>query len=350
MNFPVTHYELMMKTNIDTMTTEIVNDLYKFFGNKELDFLDFGDKLLKRYPEYMGMHSVIGGSSQITFAACMLYHIWRMKANKEKIYYFSRQLCNMLIATRVNIDFSFINPPFEEFFLAIDQDEIMITDGGRISTGKTLPVKGMYINFRKDNDGIRKLRVLATANNSEQDEDINYQFNWSIRDTGNVEEIMETNIDSLLKGNIINLDDNLKNLENIKSIYKFVINCILYLTSKDADLFPFRPDRHLITTKNPKKLKKQIQASKNTVEYPYVRVGFNLSYDTDPSVNQGGRITIQFSVKGHWREQWYGSEKDNTRIQKPIWIMPFVKGKDFADGIHKKMLVEEPVIKSENMV
>jgi hypothetical protein len=37
-------------------------------------------------------------------------------------------------------------------------------------------------------------------------------------------------------------------------------------------------------------------------------------------------LSVRFIVRGHWRNQWYPSEGRN----KPIWIMPYVKGPDGA--------------------
>lgn len=37
-------------------------------------------------------------------------------------------------------------------------------------------------------------------------------------------------------------------------------------------------------------------------------------------------VSVRFIVRGHWRNQWYPSEGRN----KPIWIMPYVKGPDGA--------------------
>ena len=42
---------------------------------------------------------------------------------------------------------------------------------------------------------------------------------------------------------------------------------------------------------------------------------------------EGGYLTVQFLVRGHWRNQWYPS----LREHRQIWIAPYVKGPEGAE-------------------
>jgi hypothetical protein len=50
----------------------------------------------------------------------------------------------------------------------------------------------------------------------------------------------------------------------------------------------------------------------------------------DPSFNdsegEGGHLSCQFVVRGHWRNQWYSS----LQAHRQIWIAPFIKGPEGA--------------------
>ena len=50
----------------------------------------------------------------------------------------------------------------------------------------------------------------------------------------------------------------------------------------------------------------------------------------------------RFVVSGHWREVWHGSHTDpaRPRVQRPQWILPFVKGADGAPLVMRDRVVK----------
>ena len=55
---------------------------------------------------------------------------------------------------------------------------------------------------------------------------------------------------------------------------------------------------------------------------------------------EGDEREVQWShrwvVQGHWRNQWYGSEK----VHRQIWIAPFIKGPDDKPIVFKRRAFE----------
>ena len=62
--------------------------------------------------------------------------------------------------------------------------------------------------------------------------------------------------------------------------------------------------------------------------------------DVDAGESEGGHLTVQFIVRGHWRNQPYGSAGE--KVHRQIWISPYVKGPEDAP-FHKTTRVFELV-------
>lgn len=130
-----------------------------------------------------------------------------------------------------------------------------------------------------------------------------------------------------------------------EKLFYFIVNCLLYTTSADADMEWDPAFRKLWDQR--KKAKKQHQID---------RINRNLAELGSPRKLLGGKIIIsrqdredymqsfrtgkttigvRFQVSGHWRQQWYGSEKTGNHRQQPKWIQPYWKGPEAAEVVNK---------------
>lgn len=331
-HFPITHYEAMWRTPECGNFREIIKLIISMMGKDPTDFLTFADKI-------MGIGATYGlmlnpESSNFDMAIRMTYHMWRVWATDERIYYVSPQLCEMLLHTKLTLDASFIQSPFEEVYLYTDQSGLTISD----HTG-TRPVRGVYINLRHESDGIRKLRFLATsgADGISKQLDVNHFACFLIPEHGRMEDIIDRQFQSYLENDaIFGGEDHPVALDKIADIFRFTVNLLLYITSAQADLESIKPKSYARMSE-----RKQ-RKYRSKAQLPFIYVGRSVKRPQGiVNVGSGTKITHKFWVSGHWRAQWKGSSKDDSRRQERIWIEPYVKGPDLAEGLSKKYIVKE---------
>lgn len=144
--------------------------------------------------------------------------------------------------------------------------------------------------------------------------------------------------------------------EGVLLLYRVLLNCILYLQSKDADIMAqLSPHRR---RKTPGEREKQghsagdePKASEES-ELNYDLVGANIAplvirrifvdnetTDTEARGEQAHlrKLAKPILVRGHWRNQPFGS---GLRERKIIWIRPFFKGPEMAEMVERPFLVE----------
>lgn len=326
MNFPITHYEYICRTH-GKHIPELVDNLMK---GKPTDFMVFGDEILKIPDNEWFWGSV--NENNIQLAVRMAYHMWRMRVNGNRIYYVPPHLCEMLFHTKLSIDVSFIQSPFEEIYLYVDQNELQISD----YTG-TRPIKGIYVNLHTESDGIRHLRFLATSGSEgiEENRDINYFACFSLPNHGTLEEAIDTQFKAYMENPDLNFKkDPTFQLSKVEDIVKFAVNILLYITSTNSDLVDVLPKQH-----HHKSLKKQRKYA-NKAQMSFIYVGQHIP---KPKGSEhfavGTKISHKFWVSGHWRGQWKGPKE--IQHQERIWIQPYIKGPDLAEGISKKYIVRD---------
>jgi hypothetical protein len=341
-DFPITHYEYTMKHPVIKMD-EHVNLIIKHLGKDPIDFKIFGDWFVQHTKTNSIMASLM---SNYTMAANLLYHCWRMKCCDEKIFFINKNLIHMLANTTVNMKASDLMPPFEEFYLYLDQEDLTIQDMDR---GPIKPVNGIYVNIRKDNcDGIRKMRLILTSGSVgiETGNDVNYFTQFQLIDNANLETCIQNMFDRINDGTMHIFDMSDINRDAMIKSFSLVANIILYISSKDSDIFPFKPKTIPLFKKSERKMKKAIQKSMRTCEKPIILVGYNFpDLATTDSHGKSFSISYCFDVRGYWKGQWKGSitnpgEIGNERRKEIIFVQPYKKGKDFVETINKKYIVQ----------
>lgn len=353
--FPITHYEAMM----NSLYGNAINALFeRMDSHRNADYLPFIDALIKEMESVLvdnddedrlaigieALNRIMSSQESLNLMGNMLWHCWQMRNNGERIYYVSKELCHRLIHTRVNVNCEYIKAPFDEIYVCLDQNEIMIDD--RIDDTMR-PMRGMYIGLKKESCGKTRMRIMATSGGTgiENHSDINYHYVLDIPDSdATVEDAINTMMDDLDGGKIKVFSLTEINRKMIQDSFKMAVNVLLYITSRDADMFPLRPDKFSIAAgkkSNPAKAKKLLDKIGRFAQYPFIMVGANIPPLESEAISSrsGGSITCMFTVSGHWRWQWKGPK--DIQKQEHIWIAPYTKGKGLIEGLHKKYIVEE---------
>jgi len=178
-------------------------------------------------------------------------------------------------------------------------------------------IVGAYITLSERNIKILSVLFIQTTKNPEhppihQFSLLNYTFDKNTDICEKIHEINSAPEPTQHYGN-----DLLNNLMDI------ILNTILYITIEDADVVYKKRSKN---QKVPKKKKK------DRIPDDYSVIGSNIVIDkTIPQITYLGeslsdeqvRTTHSWFVRGHWRNQPYGS---NRSQYKKIWIEPHIKG------------------------
>jgi len=343
-NLPITHYEKALS----------------FFNNYEISFKEIFKSINEKFgrtPKYDDFYFFVKPSSfsskqkEAEFAnqVNILYHFYYMYYNGEKIYYVTPELTLKLAQTSLNIDTYFLKSPFSEIFIVIDKNMFFIDD----IDGTVHPIQGFYVNFREEH-GVKYFRIMAVALLESTKEipfnDSTFYFRFELNE-GKTKEAIKTYLDNLLKTQMTSIiaTKGIRNFQHIEEFSNFVFNALLYITSRDADLKVEQPEdieSKLKNLKSKSKINKLLKRSQKVSAKTIIVAGSSIKNSSDfenfkktGSINQW-KLNYKIKVSGHWRKQWYGSEKDNSKRQEIIWVSDYEKGPDFANEIKKPYIVK----------
>jgi hypothetical protein len=167
-----------------------------------------------------------------------------------------------------------------------------------------------------------------------------FLFDYHNDDTVNSEELFrqidEEEVSSLSQRKITDA-----NRRDSRNILTALFNFLLYLSiSEDRRVVP-APDylKRLEKLQNPKKRRRLMKEMEHQTIYRYTYIGGNYETKVEEVVGGSGEaLDHKVLVRGHWRHQWTGRQRDEegNRIpgtsQKLIWIEPYWKGPDVQDG------------------
>jgi len=325
--YPITHYEYILRDPKKYLGYDI-NQFINLMGFKEFDFLDF-KKMAEQNEMFRYFFINSAGkydNTQGNMAIRMIYHALRLKTYGEKIYYISREVCDLLLDTRLTIDAEFLESPFKEIYLYTDQDHFKIKD----STG-SMPMKGVYISLQVESDGKKKLRFFVTsgANGIDEMKDVNYHACFVIpNDGGDLKEICDHNLKKYnhkLSDSGYKIED-----ETLSDIFRFCVNALIYIGCRNANLshiIPLSLQRAIAGKKSPGKIKKIERRLEKSAQCPFIYVTHNWGEKEDREARRDGRkLDHEVLVSGHWRGVWVGSKSDGTRRSEVRRIASYIKG------------------------
>jgi hypothetical protein len=276
------------------------------------------------------------------------FHLYHMKQSGEKIYYVTPEISSALAGTSLNFDAHFLRSPFREIFVQIDPGLFKFHD----VDGCTVPVHGFYVYLR-DFEDHKHLRILACSQLKPTPDipynDATFYFRIQIGLHGKVQEQVHDFVEDHIRINKSGLArfGSVRNIDYLEDFATFVINTLMYITSKNPDLTEYLPvdaAERLSNIKSIAKRRKFEQRMGRTSSQRIIIIGAShQNKDIEDNKKAGGigawKLQNKVRVSGHWRSQWYGSDKDNTKRIETIWIKDYEKGPEFADVINSKFIV-----------
>lgn len=123
--------------------------------------------------------------------------------------------------------------------------------------------------------------------------------------------------------------------------FRIILNAVLYLSSDQAELKALKTPRaeleaRAATILSAPKRKKALREARKYSALDYIEVGASVEMISGAS-NHGGKPSVRFMVRGHWRNQAHGTGNAERKL---IWIRPFYKGPDVAGSINKPYIVK----------
>ena len=259
----------------------------------------------------------------------------------------------------------YIELPKGEFTFTTYADSQTPSDTGFV----TLPVEGAYILEDTTPVGMRLWRVVVICQYHDKPSEqvhINHYY-IPLRDGVSVDSCLDESIAMMkgekmcevpLPGNEIGKVGHVTGrtekwadviVKSSEEIFKFLMNCVIYITRDDADLMfadtspeYSRMRARMLAAKDRKReeLKKRLKGLKNNVR---VVVGKNYTisrWDTKHASRSGDgnrHISVRTLVSGHWRNQPCGV---GNQDRKTIWIEPFWRGPEDAPLTTKRAVVK----------
>lgn len=343
---PKCHYELALDFLNQRLGRfeEFVQSIEETIG-VEPGYLQFAEELQNtRLIPLMNM-----SQEMAILQANVMFHMYNIWQAGRPIYYVTPQLAVELAKTELNVDTEFLLSPHREIYVQIDPGLFSISD----PRGE-YPVRGFYVFFERHEGGNLEIRVMATSVVSVSDgylDDANFYFKLHLG-PGKLKDVLGVYLGKVLS--LDNADELVRfggaaNVNHVDEFTFFVINVLLYLTSKDPDILkqlPVNFTNHLDNIKSPGKRKKFIKQAGKYTECPITIVGphFEVNQQELNEVRSSGgigrwKLNHRVRVSAHWKTQWYGSVKEGTRHSKNIRIASYTKGPDAAELLQKKKVV-----------
>jgi len=277
------------------------------------------------------------------------FYIWKeWNENGRNIFHFSENITELLKETDVlNIDISLIKLPYPNFYIDISSAKIPFEKNGSEF------IEGVYI--RDDNSGgedfERALNIdFVGKEYIDKYWEINTNLCWDM-DRGFHSYLLfldkkddlitiQDAIDFDKKGFVGNptfddRDDDTKidlyliHKQFVDRTINFIINCLLYLTTKEVDIkenYAIDLPIHLVDKLVKAKTKRKKEVVKSEIEnngFTKIKfVGYQIKRK-NKFIGNSSEVSPHWR-RGHWRNQKYG---ENLIEKKLIWIMPTIVNK-----------------------
>lgn len=237
----------------------------------------------------------------------------------KKTFYITEEIAAKLIQTELkNIETQFFKVPYQIFYIEIP-DHIFIHKN-------YAKVRGFFIRL----DTVLGLTLIPVGG-------IGYSFSSSLLNI-NLEKsrYLDEVIDNLSEFHVDEQPfESEEDIQYFKNIYSFIINVVLYINSKNPDLVEYDYEKIMFKSRGEYKRGKALYSQQRIII-----CGANTKNNIQYESSGERKILKRFTVRGHWRKQWVGSKKNDSREQILIWIQPFEKGTDFGEYINSKYIVK----------
>lgn len=343
---PKNHFEFTTEylTNNVNDFKVLVNKIEKICG-KYPSFLEFSEKI-QNFDE-LPVKSV--SVSEKMLQVNVLFHLYSLHQTGQHFFYVTPQLAIELAKTELNVNTDTLLSPFSEIFVQIDPGLFTIHD----HRGEHA-VTGFYVYHKTYDFGVNELRIMATSMKELGNgliDDVNFYYKLILK-PGKLKKVLN---DYLKEGRDPEKEKEIKkfggtpNFPHIEEFTFFLVNLMLYLTSKDPDILvqlPVNFDAELKNVKNSAKKRKIEKKREKSTHNSIMVVGSHL-IENQKEINEvrnsggigGWKLNYRVKVSAHWKTQWYGSEKNGTRRSETIRVQEYEKGPDAAEVFSKKRIV-----------
>jgi len=342
-NYPKTHYEITdnffkkeLSLHIDDIFKKLIIDIGDNPNYNDFSLYCMDNDILP---------FLVDDPYKSSITLNVFFHLYEMYVNHHRVYHVTSQMASKLINTDLNIDSYFLRSPFPEIYIQINKGLLYIQDEEGLQS-----ISGIYVNYGINKMGEREIRVMCAALLDDTKEipfnDSLFYFRIPLKD-GKIKDVLKnymeeqfsTPSDDMVKsGGLLNRD-------HIEGLFKFVMNVLLYITSKNPDIkkcLPYDFGKEIARKKNKAKANKLLKRANMSTNLPIMVLGKDLAINKDISDirNKTGlvhwKLNQKVYVSGHWKTQWYGSHKEDNRHYKIIFIEPYEKGPDLGEVIKKE--------------
>lgn len=284
----------------------------------------------------------------------------------KKVFYFQDGLVQQLANSEMNVPASMLQLPYPTsmfVFTAPDILEAMYEvntgNGQRDAIVYDTPLTVFLSIIEPDKEqNYRRLVMLACHADDKKMYHV-VKRSLALFDEWDLEQALHTDWDDILKDNgnrgfhMTKSEDYRVGKSTDETFYtdglhffRVLINSILYVSSINAETLQVASphtslDQQLKEAKSSLERRDLFRAAQKASKLPYVLVGASVhSVDCSEAppdqVWTKRKLSVRFSVKGHFRQQPYGPGRQERRLQ---YIHPFYKGPEMADLINKPYIV-----------
>lgn len=263
----------------------------------------------------------------------LTYAVYRQMSTGNMVFKMGRELSTALFNTDFKIKMDQLHFPSDTFVIYYHDATIPVY-------GK--PLKWLFCDRIDYIGGLKEIRIVYGFIDDDGDYANSGFFLYTYQPDIEVssDELfaqMEKKTVSTLSLNAIT-DEHRQNSRNVLTA---LFNFLLYVGTV-GDQVIVQPNDYLSRLsqlKNPKKKRRMEKEVANSTIYRYTYVGRNYEARVADKNSDSGisNLTHRVLVRGHWRHQWTGSQRDSNgermpgTSQKLIWIEPYWKGPDTAD-------------------
>lgn len=321
---------------------------------------------LKDLPEFF-RHHLAALSSSINYE--FHFSVNFLLAGK-KTFFFSDAISQNLVHTEINLPATEIQLPFFCCQLVFTEKEVIdafyvraIKDNPDLIIDYSCPVS-VFVTLYNNCDGLNGRRIILNSYHSKfpdtvflmQKRELYLGNDW------NLEQSLKTDWEKITPDNLgvgtiyqngeLGYSDSELFYTDGLLFYRIVMNAILYIISNKSEIpekgSPIRKiEKSISNTKSFLKKEKLKQNLDRVSSLDYFEVGLSEKpiilkhkngeekYLDYPKLDK--KILRRFMVRGHWRNQRYGSGLLETKL---IWIKPYIKGDDLSEMLNKPYFVK----------
>lgn len=312
-------------------------------------------------PELLNRLKLLQSSINYDYHAYLNFELYG-----RKTFYFSDNITDRLVATELELDPSFLRPPFSSCQYVFTANSIIETAYDIFGPQDGLPkgngVLSAFVTYypdRKTKNGVEFNNLFMAIYYWEGSQPVFFvKREVALFPGGNIEKALKTQWEDILNdadlGNGFHLAANGEDLSSKSEdiftdglqLFRAILNATLYLSSSSPDITERLSGRnksleHAGKIESHAKAKKAQKDAKRESELDFASVGESIEPiligPQSGESNNGNRsrqnkTLYRYIVRGHWRNQAYGEGRSKRKL---LWIQPFYKGPEMSEVVNR---------------